>query len=226
MSIEAVFLDAGGVLTRLETPRPTVFLEAAHALGFAPPPEGVEGFYREIRRLQEEEPRRLVEEWGDVRTTVMAHGATTTGLGEAFPRVYREYRRRLQLPTHRSLYEDAPPTLEALSAQGVRLGVLSNALHELHDLLTGFRVASYFETIVATGDTAYEKPQREIFHHALDRFGLSPVKVVHVGDNYVFDYLGARNAGLQALLLDRQGRGPADASRIRSLGELPAALDL
>ncbi len=46
---------------------------------------------------------------------------------------------------------------------------------------------------------------------------------MHVGDNYITDVLGARSAGIEGILLDREGvrRDTAlDCPRIESLSEL------
>jgi putative hydrolase of the HAD superfamily len=47
-----------------------------------------------------------------------------------------------------------------------------------------------------------EKPNARIFQMALERAGLGPGQAVYVGDLYSVDVLGARAAGLPAVLLD------------------------
>jgi FMN phosphatase YigB (HAD superfamily) len=47
-----------------------------------------------------------------------------------------------------------------------------------------------------------------------------------VGDSIEDDVEGARALGMQAVLLDREGRCPDVVGRIESLAELPAALGL
>ncbi len=52
-----------------------------------------------------------------------------------------------------------------------------------------------------------------------------PADVLYVGDEHEIDVVGARSAGLHAVLLDRTGDGPpAETSVIRSLAELPPLL--
>jgi putative hydrolase of the HAD superfamily len=49
------------------------------------------------------------------------------------------------------------------------------------------------------------KPHPAIFHHALTQLGLDPAVVWHVGDRLDADVLGAHNAGLTSVWLNRQG---------------------
>jgi putative hydrolase of the HAD superfamily len=60
-----------------------------------------------------------------------------------------------------------------------------------------------------------------IFREALRRTGADPASSIHVGDNYIADVLGARAAGIDAILLDRSrggGRGMFDFALRDGLG--------
>jgi putative hydrolase of the HAD superfamily len=71
-----------------------------------------------------------------------------------------------------------------------------------------------------------EKPDPRLFRLALQRAGAAPEEAVHVGDLYEVDVVGARAAGIRAILLDPAGLYPeADCPRVRSLGELAAHMD-
>ena len=57
---------------------------------------------------------------------------------------------------------------------------------------------------VVSADTARAyKPRREIFDEALRVSGCTPGEVVHIGDSYDTDVLGARGAGIRPVLLLR-----------------------
>ena len=57
---------------------------------------------------------------------------------------------------------------------------------------------------VVSADTARAyKPHREIFDEALRVSGYTPDEVVHIGDSYDTDVVGARNAGIRPVLLLR-----------------------
>jgi len=53
-----------------------------------------------------------------------------------------------------------------------------------------------------------EKPDPRIFQIALERAGLEPAQAAYVGDLYSIDVLGARAAGLRAVLMNPGGCWP------------------
>lgn len=119
-----------------------------------------------------------------------------------------------------------PEALEALRAAGFRMAVVSNADGRVEALLERKGLRGLFEFVLDSGIVGVEKPDPRIFHAAVDRMGLLPGECLYVGDLYPVDVLGARSAGLRALLLDpldRLGHLPVD--RIRSVPDLPAWLE-
>lgn len=117
------------------------------------------------------------------------------------------------------VFPDVLPALEALRDRW-RLAVLSNWDPRLPVLLRRLGLASFFEQIVYSAEVGVEKPHPAIFRSALDRLGLEPGNVVHVGDRVRDDVEGASAVGMGALLLDRTG-GRGD---LGSLAELPDRL--
>jgi len=102
------------------------------------------------------------------------------------------------------LFEDTVPALEALRAAGWRHAVLSNHVPELPALVEGLGLHGYFDAILSSASTGYEKPHPRAFAWALDVCG-SPDDVVMVGDNPVADVAGAEAAGIPAILVRRDG---------------------
>jgi len=50
------------------------------------------------------------------------------------------------------------------------------------------------------------KPDARIFAHLLHTAGVPPIEVLHVGDDPLADVVGATQAGLQAVWLNRDAR--------------------
>ncbi len=117
---------------------------------------------------------------------------------------------------------DVPPALEALR-RSYRLGVISNSNGTVRRKLQRVGLAGLFEIIVDSHEEGIEKPDPRLFRIALDRAGAAPERSVYVGDLYHVDVVGARAAGMEAVLLD-PGNVHADkpVRRIASLGELLA----
>jgi putative hydrolase of the HAD superfamily len=128
---------------------------------------------------------------------------------------------------HNALFPDALPTLRTLRERGLRLAIVSNWDSSLQSHCDDLGLTPLFETIVGSYAVGYEKPDPRIFQVALERMSLLPPQVVHVGDIYVSDVVGARRAGITPILLDRYDLQPdADCLRIDSLDDIPSLLQI
>jgi putative hydrolase of the HAD superfamily len=115
----------------------------------------------------------------------------------------------------------ASATLQRLQSD-FRLAVISNADGRIDGVLRRAGLRHFFEAVVDSGLAGYEKPDRRIFGAALQQMGVQPEESLYVGDVYAIDYCGARQAGLQALLLDAGGvYRDWRVERLSALGELP-----
>jgi HAD superfamily hydrolase (TIGR01509 family) len=113
----------------------------------------------------------------------------------------------------------ARSALTELRREGVRLGVVSNILHEPHErvarLMRRLGLWSLFDGVVFSSALGWAKPRPEPFRACLRELGARPEVAAHIGD-LPSDVLGAQRAGLQPLLFTGLGRW-----RPRSLGAPP-----
>jgi HAD superfamily hydrolase (TIGR01549 family) len=126
---------------------------------------------------------------------------------------------------HFEIFEDAPPVLEELRSQGLKLGLVSNTGRDLDE----FVAHHHLQVDAALGSGAFgrTKPHPTIFQAVLERLGVEPAQAAMVGDSPEDDIEGARAAGLGgAFLLDRDDRHPEIPDRLPDLHALPAALGL
>ena len=128
-----------------------------------------------------------------------------------------------------NLWEHVPafvkPALRELRESGLRIVVVSNANGTVHRLFERVGLVSLVDAIIDSGIEHLEKPDPRLFQLALKRIGGIAETTVHVGDLYHVDVVGARSAGLSAILVDEAGlRLDADCPRIRDLSELPERL--
>ena len=129
--------------------------------------------------------------------------------------------------TNAMLYDDVVPTLEHLRDTGFKLAIVSNWDTPLDPLTERLGIAHYFDAIVASHDARVgsAKPDSHIFNYALAAIEVSAEAVVHVGDTYEADVVGARNAGIRPILIDRDGSQTDKwGETIQSLSELPELL--
>jgi HAD superfamily hydrolase (TIGR01509 family) len=120
-----------------------------------------------------------------------------------------------------------PGTREALDRirEKFRIAVISNADGGIERVLGRCGIADCFESITDSGIVGVEKPRPEIFEAALAAMKARAEESVYVGDVYSVDYVGARNAGMQAVLFDVAGAyGDRELPRVESLEQLEAWL--
>ena len=122
------------------------------------------------------------------------------------------------------LYEDALPVLDELRARGLKLGLVSNGIRDLHEFVAHHRLA--VDAIVDSRTHGRVKPHPTIFNVALDRLDVRPEEAAMVGDSVEDDIEGARALGMRAILVDREDRHPGVQERLTDLYGLPAALGL
>jgi HAD superfamily hydrolase (TIGR01549 family) len=100
-----------------------------------------------------------------------------------------------------------PGTRNALDRIGenFRIAVISNADGGIERALSRCGIADCFESITDSGIVGVEKPRAGIFEAALNVMKARSDQSLYVGDVYSVDYVGARNAGMEAVLLDVAG---------------------
>jgi putative hydrolase of the HAD superfamily len=100
------------------------------------------------------------------------------------------------------LFEDVVPELGRLNDQGWRHVILSNHVPELRQLVDGLELRPFFDRVICSAETGFEKPHPGAFAAAVEGYeGDGPVWMI--GDSYTADIAGAEAAGLNAILVRR-----------------------
>jgi putative hydrolase of the HAD superfamily len=121
---------------------------------------------------------------------------------------------------------DVAPALARLRALGLRLAVISNANGTLRAAFERLGLTSRVDAVLDSCDEGVEKPDARLFQIGLERVGGRAETTLHVGDIYHVDIVGARNAGLRAVLLDPVGLYEGyDCPRVASLDALADGLE-
>lgn len=107
------------------------------------------------------------------------------------------------------LFDDVAPLLEAARVAGVPMGLLTNSSSHTTAAKLELTGLDGVFSVVATRDTlGFGKPDARAFRHACLLLGSSPAHTIFVGDHFEVDVLGAQDAGLHAVWLQR---GPVDS---------------
>jgi len=157
-----------------------------------------------------------------VRGVVASCGADELERPGVFDTYFGELYERFTTANAWALYDDAFPVLDELAARGISTGLITNYDTRVYRVLDALGLASRLNSVTIPANAGASKPDGRIFAHALDQAGIAPGDALHVGDSLGDDYQGAMAAGVNALLLDRDGRygGIEGIRRIAGLGEL------
>ena len=116
-----------------------------------------------------------------------------------------------------------PGTRDALDRirQRYAIAVISNSDGNIDAVLRRCGIGNCFATITDSGNVGHEKPHPAIFAAALGAMNADPADSLYVGDVFSVDYLGARGAGMHAVLFDVAGAyRESEVPRVASLAEL------
>jgi HAD superfamily hydrolase (TIGR01509 family) len=114
----------------------------------------------------------------------------------------------------------AAEVLGNVKRAGLVAGVISNSNGTVRSVLAAAGLAGTLDFVIDSGDVGVEKPDPRIFALGLAEAGVAAGEAVYVGDLYSVDVLGARRAGIKAILLDPRGHwGPRDCPLARSLAD-------
>lgn len=205
----AVSLDALGTLVELEPPAPR--LVRALAL------RGVEVGVDAAERAFAAEIAYYLDhhlEGGDPESLNALRDRCAEVLGASLG--VADVREPMLEALHFRAFPDAAPALEALRSRGVARVVVSNWDCSLPSVLAEAGLLGLVDGVVSSAQAGAAKPDPAPFRAGLELVGARPSEALHVGDSEEKDVQGARAAGMEAVLISREGRGA-----IRSLAELP-----
>jgi putative hydrolase of the HAD superfamily len=217
--IRAVTFDVGHTLIEPRVSVGQVYAEAAaqHGCPNLPSAELELRFQTAMRQAGSNVNTR--DDWARIVDATFAGLVARPPSETFFPELFE----RFAQPAEWRIYDDVWPGLDELAGRGVRLGVISNWDHRLRALLGALQLAARFEVIVISCEEGCAKPAREIFESAARRFRLPPAGILHVGDNWEADVLGARSVVFQAVQIVRGAT--AGPHQINTLLELPSRLN-
>ncbi|HEY7836230.1 MAG TPA: HAD-IA family hydrolase [Solirubrobacteraceae bacterium] len=220
----AVLLDALGTLLELEPPAPRLRTELLQRFG--------------VRIGETDAQRAIAAEIGYYRAH-LDEGRDPVALAELRSRCAEALRdglpddERIAAIDNAALtsallaslrfepFADVRPALAAARAAGRRLLVVSNWDASLNEVLDRLGLSPMLDGVVTSAEFGERKPAPEIFEHALALAGVAADEAIHIGDSLAEDVAGARAAGIEAVLIKRDGApGPPGVRTIATLAAL------
>lgn len=87
------------------------------------------------------------------------------------------------------------------------LHILTNGFKESQHIKIGSAgIGSFFKEVINSESCGFLKPDKKIFEHAISKIDSCKEECIMIGDDLEADVLGARNAGIDHIFLNRQGK--------------------
>jgi putative hydrolase of the HAD superfamily len=230
--VQHVFLDWTDTLLRIRGSVGRIYADLAARYDLTVAAEEIDDGFSQIvksvpQRIEPGLPDAEIETrerewWYEIARRALAPYGAFPRFDDFFDDVFEAFRRREAW----ELLPHARETLEALRAQGRRLGIVSDMDSRLFDVLAVFDLEDFFEVVCLSFRVGHQKPDRRLFLDAVQRAGAVPARTAHAGDSLTSDVEGALDAGLIAIHLDEnhEDNTPPQAHVIHSLADLPALL--
>jgi len=231
MALRAVTLDAAGTLFGIAEPVGETYARVAARHGIrVRARKADEGFRRAFSTAPPlafpgASPTRLTSHERAWWYTIVRQALGTPASGPSFDACFDELYGYFATAAAWRVFPDVPDALAALRTRGFRLAVVSNFDARLGPLLEDLGVRRLVDAVVCSSHAGSAKPDPAIFGAALAALDVAASATLHAGDDPVADVLGARAAGLSAVLVCRSGTPPAlppDVAAIASLAGLLA----
>ncbi len=103
-----------------------------------------------------------------------------------------------------SCYPEVTEVLSSLTSEYRLIVASGTPLELLHFLLQDIKL--YFSHVFSSISHYKELKSPDFYLGICEELGIKPSQVIHVGDNWQFDFLNSQQAGLCAFHLDRSGR--------------------
>jgi FMN phosphatase YigB (HAD superfamily) len=118
-----------------------------------------------------------------------------------------------------SYYPEVTEVLSYLASEYKLIVASGTPLELLHCLLRDIK--PYFVRIFSSVSHYRQLKNPDFYIGVCEEMSVKPSRVIHVGDNWQFDFLNAQQAGINALYLDRSGRDHqeslSDLSQLKQL---------
>jgi putative hydrolase of the HAD superfamily len=210
---QVITFDAAGTLIRLARPVGGTYAAVAARMGYELDPVRLEHAFRKtwtsappLPMMSGPRPDDDRGWWCQLVIACLENaGYQLPQFGSYFEELYLEFAK----PGIWSPCDGAMQLLDQLQKQSVRLGIISNFDRRLYTVLGNLDMLDYFESIIVSSEVGVDKPAKEIFEEALRRFHVTPDQLMHIGDEPEADGQGARNAGIDALIVAQGGLSSA-----------------
>ena len=99
----------------------------------------------------------------------------------------------------RHLHPEILPMMEALRAEGVLVGLISNCYSEEAKVIRESVLFPYFDAVCLSCEQGVKKPDEEIYRRCMEVLQVQPEECIYVGDGGSFELETAKKLGMYAV---------------------------
>jgi len=225
-NIKAVFFDAADTLFYIKEGLGNTYAKPARKYGIDPDPQELRKAFGKyfptatplaFEAKDKEELQSLEKKWWyDIVHKVY----TDIGMFDEFDNYFNDLFEAFRT-TAWEIFPETKEVLTRLKTSGYMIVVVSNFDSRVYDVCRRIDILNHFDDFVISSQSGYAKPSIEIFQLALERNKLLAEECVHIGDNYLNDYVCPTSIGMNAIFLDRDNEHPDKSiPKIQDLNEL------
>ena len=125
-------------------------------------------------------------------------------------------------------FEDAESILSKLKSRNFSTGIITNFDSDGNSLSKSLNLPNLIDHVITSKDAGASKPSKKIFDHSLKIMKINAENCVFVGDQIDTDIIGAQNANIKPILIDRENLYSKykDCVVINNLNELLDVINL
>ena len=210
MKFNTVFFDFYNTLATFYPPKEEIQKLSAKKFGLNVTKEGIiKGYLKADEWMSKEIAKKPIRKLSaQDKLSFFTHYETLI-LREDHPNIDKNLASKIwniiyAYPTKFKLFDDVKNCLQELKNSKTQIGILSNIEINSSKLLESLNINHLIDFMVTSSEVGKTKPAPEIFIKALNLAKTSPKKTVHIGDQIESDIYGAKNVGIEAILIDRQ----------------------
>ena len=209
LAIKAVFFDIYGTIADFFPPKEEIQINVAEKFNITLDKDKILDAYKlannflvkqnsifPIRKMNDEQKLNFFSEYEKI---IIDNSGSNVDVGVAKNIWVEITKQKYDL----KIFPDLIQCINDLRDMGLILGLISNINMSGKKIAEKLGVSSYFNYVFTSEDLGYEKPNKMIFEKSLDIAKLTPSEVVFIGDQVESDILGAKNANILPILLDR-----------------------
>lgn len=223
--LDAVFFDFGGTLVSGFPPRERILSEVARehgidvSVGVARSAFHAVDLHKKYSSLAVKSQRDREKFYSEFNGLV----CEAVGISSKYPLMRSALLARFKVARSWRLNAGVSVLLGDMRGRGVKMAIVANWDRNLREIVERLRIGRHFAGIISSVEAGAEKPDARIFYQACEALSLIPNqgRIIHVGDDYRLDVVGARRAGIEPVLIDRFNEYPhADCRKFDSIKTL------